>query len=110
MTIGGIVAQSAQNFAAIVDTGFTGFVAMPLIKAFPLGLVLAGTTNIVLADGSTRPRLTAYGDAILDKTMKPGVVILDPTSDDVLLGMDFLRKFEATLTVDLINKTVYLDG
>ena len=73
---------------------------MPLIQAFPLALILAGTTTVILADGSTQPRLTARGFAVVEGVIKPGLIILDPRADDVLLGMEFLRKFGRALLLD----------
>ncbi len=79
---------------------------MPLIKAFPLGLVLTGTTGLTLADGSTHPRLTAWGLASVEGEEQDGLIILEPNSDEVLLGMDFLRKFQKALHVNPITNAV----
>ena len=107
VSIKGVVG-SGQEFDAVIDTGFTGFVAMPLIRAFPLGLVLLGTTTIVLADGSTQPRLTAYGGVVVPGETIPGVIILDAGSADVLLGMDFLQKVRRILQIDAASTVVEL--
>jgi hypothetical protein len=73
---------------------------MPLIRAFPLGLPLAGTTSVVLADGKTHDKFIAMSSASLDGTAwKPGVVILEPSSTDILVGMEFIRTFKKTLFV-----------
>lgn len=95
---------TGREFDAILDTGFTGFISMPLLAALPLGLLLYGTTSVELADGSQSTKLTARGIAEANGESKVGVVILEPTSNDILLGMAFLRLFKKALflTSDLV--------
>jgi len=97
ISIHGYSSDRAQEFDAIIDTGFTGFIAMPLVRAFSLGLILFGTTTVVLADGSTKYKLTALGSALKEGQTEVGVIILDENSSDVLIGMDFLRTFKKVL-------------
>ena len=97
-----------QTFTAIVDTGFTGFVSMPLTQAFPLGLSLVGTTSVVLADGSTQVKLLALCKAFLANEARTGSVILEPSSTEVLVGMEFMSTFQKTLVVD-DKGVVFLD-
>jgi predicted aspartyl protease len=87
------------EYTGIIDTGFTGFVSLPLQYAFALALPLLGTASITLADGKSVTCFTALGTAtVVDVTM-PGVVILSPESQDILVGMDFLRKFKMSLVL-----------
>lgn len=90
----------------MVDTGFSGFLSLPILKAFPLGLLLSGTMGITLADGSTHARLTARGMLYFDGAQKVGLILLEWQNTDILLGMDFLIKFRKQLTVDAVNRTV----
>lgn len=95
----GAYPQLRTEFEAVIDTGFTGFVSMPLLQAFPLGLPLIGATSVVLADGNTHGRFTAICSAFLGQERKEGVVILEPSSNDLLVGMEFVKKFQKTLVV-----------
>ena len=46
ISVYGISSQYAKDFEAIIDTGSTNFLSMPLFEALRLGLILFGTTNI----------------------------------------------------------------
>ena len=67
---------------------------MPMVKAFPLALVLFGTITLTLADGSTSYRLTAFGSITLGNVKEFGIIVLEPSFDQLLLGTDFLKKFK----------------
>lgn len=97
--LGGPLPNSEQEFEGIVDTGFTGFVSMPIVNAFPLGLLLAGTTSVTLADGKAAPLLTATGIVKIGDQSEVGVVLLQGGAADILLGMDFLGKFGRILFI-----------
>ncbi|WP_348060458.1 hypothetical protein [Dokdonella sp.] len=84
----------------IVDTGFTGFISMPLVRALPLGLPLYGTSTSTLADGSSCAAITAQARVTVgERGVQIGIVTLHGSSSDVLIGMDFLRKFNIALMV-----------
>ena len=74
---------------------------MPMVDAFPLGLVLAGTTTTVLADGSLSNKLVALGTAAVGSEQQLGSILLNMGSgpSDILIGMEFLRVFQKTLIV-----------
>jgi predicted aspartyl protease len=104
----GAYPKLATEFEGIIDTGFTGFISMPLVQAFPLGVILFGTTSLTLADGSSQFRLTGWGNAQIDVQTKGGVIILEPNSNEILLGMEFVRAFNRALLVFPKTKTVVL--
>ena len=95
----GLFEQSKQEFEAIVDTGFSGFLSMPIVQAFPLGLVLTGTTATILADGSKSFKLTALGKVVVGDQTEVGLILLNIGSSDILIGMEFLKIFERTLMI-----------
>ncbi|MEA2415242.1 MAG: hypothetical protein QOI58_1899 [Thermoanaerobaculia bacterium] len=85
------------EFEAIIDTGFSGFIQLPMQHAFSLKLPLEGTSSYVLADGTRGTSLTALAHTTFGRTTVLGVVSLTPGSLDVLVGMDFLRRFKLGL-------------
>ena len=81
----------------MIDTGFTGFLSIPLTAAFPLALTLLGTTNYELADGSVSPKLLGVGTIELEDETATGTVVLESASTGLLVGMEFLAKLNKSL-------------
>ena len=89
-----------KKLTALVDTGFSGFLSIPILEAFPIGLLLHCTTSVVLADGQTQSKLTCLGMAHIAGEARIGSIIIEPQGDQVLLGMEFLREFKKKLVLD----------
>jgi predicted aspartyl protease len=97
-----------QPVTALIDTGFDGFLMLPIAQAFPIGLLLRGTMSITLADGSGQDKLYCLGGIEYDGEDEVGIVIIEPNSNMALLGMEFLRAFKRRLEVDPAAGTVAL--
>lgn len=106
--VSGAYPQVSKDIDAVIDTGFDGFLSMPLVKAFPLGLPLAGASSITLADGKLHEKMIAMCNVLLGDQNRSGMVILEPASRDVLIGMTFLNIFKKTLFVQGERKAVAL--
>ncbi len=87
-------AQPGVEFTGILDTGFTGFIQLPMQHAFSLKLPLEGTATYTLADGSSATCLTALAQTEFAGKTQTGLVTLAMGSKDILIGMGFLRQFE----------------
>src|SRR5262245_21466463 len=74
-----------QTFSAIIDTGFTGAVSIPITQALPLGLILFSTASFILADGSKEDTFLCYGMARLEGKERPVVFSLTK-GGDILIG------------------------
>lgn len=105
----GFSKEIMQKFDAILDTGFSGFLSLPLVYAFKVGLILASTASFTLADGSTDHCLLCFGGIKLNGEEQIGLISISK-GDDVLLGMEFLRKFKKKLHLDCENNTVRLEN
>lgn len=84
---------------AVIDTGFSGFLLVPVYLALPLGLAYVATSKVNLADGSDRPMLLGMAEVTFQETKKMGLVHLPGPSTDALVGLDFLRQFGLALYV-----------
>jgi clan AA aspartic protease len=90
----GVAEQFAQEFEALVDTGFTGFLSLPLTAALPLGLTLISTVNYTMADGSSTSSLVALGTVDYEGQKIFGAISLElsANSTSVLVGMEFIKE------------------
>lgn len=96
---------------AMFDTGFTGFLDLPLIYCLKAGLVLSSTANYVLADNSKKTTLLCLGTIVLGTGREiTGTISINFSSDQALLGMDFLHKTKSKLEIDTDRKTVKIVG
>jgi predicted aspartyl protease len=92
----------------LIDTGFTGFLSIPIVQAFPLGLFLTGSLALTLADGKQAFRYTCLGCAELDGRKEMGLIVIEPGGSQTLLGMAFLKKFNLQLVVDPVAGLIEL--
>jgi predicted aspartyl protease len=99
--------QFKQSFEAMLDTGFTGFLQLPLVSSFTLGLILAGIANYTLADGKTQLTLLCYGNIKINDEIQSGIISMSG-GDSILLGVEFLKKFNKSLTLDCNNQAFQL--
>jgi len=99
-------ASGSKAYRAIIDTGFSGFVALPLMEMIPLGLSTQGAANVMLGDGSIISSSVSTGAVTLGGQVESGTILLDDNSTDILVGMAFLREFKIALIVT--NNTVVL--
>ena len=97
------------QYTGIIDTGFTGFIHLPIQYAFSLALPLQGTISVTLANDSQQACLTALAKATLLEKTEVGPVILSVTSNEILIGMDFLRRFKRALVVSQKIGVVLMD-
>ena len=109
--IGGIVAGSATirfviggskvrlEFEGIVDTGFTGFVLLPIARAVPLGLEIDGLNSFKSADGAGHQWPTATATAEFGDLASEGSVVLAFYGEEILVGLTFLETFHQSLII-----------
>ena len=72
---------------------------MSMVEAFPLGLILTGSSRTILADGSDANDLTALGTVVVGNEERVGTVLLSAGAGAILIGMEFLTTFDKTLIV-----------
>lgn len=104
----------STTYGAIIDTGFSGSIVLPLVTAVDLGLEKIGAGNVTLADGSMKTlpmflcKVTIAGITQDADTLVMG--------NDVLIGMNIIDAFniningpkqqvkiEAPVTIDSIT-------
>src|ERR1700676_3531268 len=86
-----------KEYTAVIDTGCTGFVVLPFAEMIPLGLAIRGAVPVQLGNGAVIDSLIAEGIVTLGSRAEIGPIILDQSSNDIIVGLDFLRWFKLGL-------------
>jgi predicted aspartyl protease len=89
--------SGAKHYKAVIDTGFTGFVELPISEMIELGLKSYGAANVMLGDGSVITNLLSSSDVHLGNQIQNGTILLAEGSAGVLVGLAFLREFKKSL-------------
>jgi predicted aspartyl protease len=97
--------NSKREYAAVIDTGFNAFVAMPIGAMIDLGLRSEGAARVTLGDGTTIDNLVARGSVTVGSRTETCDILLDENSTDVLVGLSLLRAFKLAL---IITETLVL--
>ena len=91
VSLSGDSSKQPTEFTAVVDTGFSGFVSIPILQALRIGVQPSPATAFVtLADGKTQVRTLGDIWVTIDNQKEGELAILEPTSTEILIGMDFL--------------------
>lgn len=101
------ITKEKKKIKALIDTGFNGYLSLPYVDAFPLGLVLKGIESSTLADGSTSHHFVCIGSAILDGKEVTTLIDIQP-SCAVLMGTQLLKKLGKFINVDFQNEKIEL--
>jgi predicted aspartyl protease len=80
-------------FVALIDTGFSDFISLPLIQAVQLGLVPHTTTRYILANGKASdpvPLATGFACVEGDQLVR-GLISISEMASSPLVGVTFLQ-------------------
>lgn len=87
------------KLSAMIDTGFSGCISLPVDVAVKLNLKPTGLVMVVMADGAKILLPVAYCPVKFANRRRNGHVFIAPKSSIILVGMDFLRHFNLGLVV-----------
>ena len=91
--------NNTKKIVAVVDTGFTGFLQIPLTIGIESNLSLWSVGSLRLADGSVVKNLQCIGRIRFAGKELIGIITLSETGNDCLLGMQFLERLKMDFTV-----------
>jgi predicted aspartyl protease len=89
----------SKKMEAMVDSGFNGFLQIPAIEAFSLGLVLIGMDDTAVASGESVLHLVCIGNVCVDNVCVTTDIIVLPT-EVILIGTKLLKKLQKTFILD----------
>ncbi len=106
LQIFGVFEEAKQKFQARIDTGFDGYLTIPLTQALPLGLILKGIENYVVADERSVENLVCFGNVTVEKKTVFVPIDLSHTNSIILIGNSLLKELGSALTIDYKNEKI----
>ena len=88
--------RQGGNLEAILDTGFDGFLSLPITTAVSLGLELIGIQPVEYADGRTSKELVFSVEVNMEGKWKTVPTTLT-SSSEALVGTALLADYELSL-------------
>lgn len=88
---------------ALVDTGFSGAVCIPVKLAIQLGLELISQVTVEYADGTRKDELVFSGKIVWEKDTKDVEIYLT-RSEEILIGKEIFT--DGILEIDFVKNTV----
>lgn len=96
---------ATTSASAIIDTGFSGFLQIPMQTAVDIGLHPTHFTQVTDANGASHIRKTCRGSVRFDGGVKQGSFMLgEAAATPVLLGIEWLFILRRTLTIDPVDQ------
>ena len=99
--------EKTATLPALIDTGFDGYLSLPLSLALPLGLKLFYHTTVTLADGSTKEELLFEAKVKLGRKWQEASVFINRGSV-ALLGTKLLEN--SKLLLDFPNQKIQIQS
>jgi len=100
--------RKAIGIEPVVDTGFDGYLSLPVAVAIPLGLELKGRVPVELADGSMKNELTFRGTVIW-RGHEYQIEIFLTESKEALVGSGLMQGQELTISYGKRSVTIEPD-
>ena len=106
LEIAGMLPDSPfQDIQAIVDTGFNGYLSLPYVTAFPLGLLLTGMKVSTIATGALAQDFVCIGRIRLGGETVLTPIDIQPNCP-VLLGTRLMKRLGKRLRIDFPKQEV----
>ena len=101
------VGQNKAKIRAVVDTGNNGYLSLPYLEAFPIGLRLDGVESSTLADGSPAQHLVCRGIVTIAGSSATTPIDVYPSGPN-LVGNKLLRSLNLQLISDINSGRIEL--
>ena len=91
------------NVIALIDTGFSGAICIPVKLAIQLGLELISEVTVEYADGTRKDEFVFSGRMVWDDDTKDIEIYLT-RSEDILIGKELFN--DGVLEINFIKRAV----